>query len=201
MNFDWREVKEMFYTIGTVAGVIALARPVFESKYQRDIARFDRIRSLIEEESIVDLEDRVYGARQVPDGYFTPFDRLSRARKNDEDIVRFSGPLAKLFTSQIDALINAYEGLRAYIQVPEWEPCGHMLSNGTKYFSWDFNKEAFAKAGSYPTGYAGHLDAARSKAVEIKKAYQRLQLVAEVHLYEAPIANWLLCRRFKKLGL
>lgn len=200
MNLSWHEWKEIFYTIGSAAGVIALARPVFESKHQRDVARFEQIRSSIGEDSVVGLVDCVYMGR-VPDSVLVPLDRLVDYRDKNHDTLRFSGPLARYFLDKIDALIAAYHGLREYIQVPEWEPHGRFDSDGTNYFEWRFNKEAFAKEHGYPTGYASHLDEARNKAVEIKNAYQQLQIVAELHLYEAPFAKWLLPRRFKKLGL
>jgi hypothetical protein len=38
--------------------------------------------------------------------------------------------------------------------------------------------------------YVKHLDEAAEHAVQIKRAFQRFQLVAEVHLFEVLVAKW-----------
>ena len=49
--------------------------------------------------------------------------------------------------------------------------------------------------------YVKHLDQAAEQAVQMKRAYQRFQVVAELHLFEVLVARWLLPRRFKAHGL
>lgn len=196
MNISWSDIKEVFFAIGSIAGVLALARPVFESKLQRDIERIQHIKSLINEQALVDLEAAVYQARRVPDDQFQPFSQLAYERRTNQDMIRFTGPLAKHLAKELDGLIAAYYGLREYIQVNEWEPRSHIDTDGTKYITWDFNKQAFTNEDGIPQGYAKHLDAAAEKAAEMKCAYQRFQIVSELHLFEAPFASWLLKRRF-----
>lgn len=201
MEITWSNIKEVFFAIGSIAGVFALARPLVESKFQRDVARVDRIKSLINEQALVDLENRIYQNRQVDDEYFHPFDQLAHEKSSNQDGIRFTGPFAKHLGQELDALISAYYLLRKFIQVNEWEPRTHTRENGTKYISWDFNKSAFEQQDGIARDYAQHLDEAAEQAVQMKKAYQRFQLVAELHLFETPIAGCLLQHRFKAHSL
>jgi hypothetical protein len=201
MNIGWSDVKDLFFVVGSLAGVAALLRPVLETKFARDVTRVERIRSLVNEQALVDLEFMVDHQRQVPAETFHPFDQLGHELRTKQDCLRFSGPTAKYLTREVEALVAAYEGLREYIQVDEWEPTTHTREDGTAYTSWNFNKAAFAKETPYPKGYAEHLAAAGGKTVEMRKAYQRFQLAAELHLFETPLAGWLLSRRFKSHGL
>ena len=201
MNVSWSEIKEVFYAIGSVAGVIALARPLVESKYQRDASRVDEIKSLVSEQMLVDLEGYIYQHRQVRAEYFRPFDHLSHQLRTNQDAVRFAGPLAKYFRRELKSLLKNYGLLRNYIQVNEWQPRTHKLEDGTEYLSWDFNKSAFTQQDGIQRDYAQHLDEAAEQAVQMKRAFQRFQLVAELHLYEVLVARWLLPRRNKTHGL
>jgi hypothetical protein len=117
MEFTWSTVKEVFFAVGSVAGVLALLRPIVESKFQRDLARVERIKGLVFEQSLVDLEYSVYYARQVPDEVFRSFETLFHERHTNQESVRFTGPIAKLLTRELDALLESYSKLHKYIQV------------------------------------------------------------------------------------
>jgi hypothetical protein len=89
MEFTWSTLKEAFFAIGSVAGVLALSRPVLEARLQRDGARVDRIKKLINEQRLVDLERRIYANRHVPADDFEPFDQLAHERQSNQEGVRF----------------------------------------------------------------------------------------------------------------
>jgi hypothetical protein len=201
MEIRWEVVKEVFYAIGSVAGVIALARPLAESKFQRDATRVERIKALVSEQDLVDLEQFVYDSRRVEDRRFQPFDQLTHERRTNQDVVRFTGPLAKYLSREFDDLLLAYSRLRGFIQVNEWEPHEYAAEDGKRVYEWRFNRQAFEDDDGIARNYAKHLSDAADQAAEMKKAFQRLQLVAELHLFEAPIAGWLLRRRYKHYGL
>lgn len=201
MEIRWETVKEIFYAIGSVAGVIALARPLAESKFQRDATRVERIKALVSEQDLVDLEQFVYDSRRVEDKRFQPFDQLTHERRTNQDVVRFTGPLAKHLSRELGGLLLAYSRLREFIQVNEWEPHEYASDDGRTGFEWRFNKQAFEDEYGIARNYAKHLADAADQAAEMKKAFQGLQLVAELHLFEAPLAGWLLRHRYKKYGL
>lgn len=188
MNITWSSVKEIFFAIGSVAGVLALLRPLVESKFQRDSARVERIKSLISEQRLVDLEHRIYQHREVPCKDFEPFDQLALERRTNQDVVRFSGPLSKALSRELDAMLSSYSRLREFVQVNEWVPRDQVI-DGIEYRSWTFNKSAFNDRDGIPRNYAQHLDRAAEQAVQIKKAFQRFQMVAELHLFEVPLAR------------
>jgi hypothetical protein len=196
----WQTVKEVFWAIGSFAGLFAFIRPVFETRFSRDNDRAKQILEIFPESQAVELESLVYQFRRVRSEIFRNIDRIYYARRNGEDLVRFSGALAKPLL-EIDGLLAAYARLRSYIQVPEWEPRRSKDLDGDEYDEWQFNKQAFAKGDGIPRDYAKHLDDAGREAEELKKAYQRFQIVCELHLLEAPFASRLLKRRFKKANL
>ncbi len=199
----WSDVRDIFYTIGAVAGVLALLRPVIESKFTRDQARLAALLKSFDEVSVVDLVNRIDGQRQVPDDLFTPFRTLAYDREKNLESARFSGPVAKHIRRETDALVKAYEELRGLIQVDEWEPKSQKHEDGSEYTVWVFNKyaNAFTGATGVPHDYAQHLTDAASKADELRRAFQRLQVVSELHLLEVPLAAYLLKFRFRAHGL
>ncbi|MCX5723653.1 MAG: hypothetical protein NTX84_03850 [Nitrospirae bacterium] len=200
MNIPWESLKEVLYTCGSIAGVLAFLRPVIESKLQRDSARIERIKSLVNEQKLVDLERYVYNHRHVPREIFIPFDQLAHERHTNQDGVRFTGPSARALSQELDTLLARYAGLREYIQVPMWEP-RNLVVDGVTHETWHFNKSAFEDKKRIPLNYAKHLDSAAEQAAEMLRAYQRFQVVAELHLFEMPLSRWLLPKRFKALGI
>ena len=200
MDVSWPIVKEVFFGIGSIAGVIAFFRPLVETKLQRDLIRVERIKSLLNEQRVVDLEAWVYQHRQVPSESFDPFDQLAHERRTNQEVVRFAGPTSKFLVRELDALLGAYSNLRGYIQVREWEPRINEIE-GVEHRSWAFNKQAFEDRNGVARDYVKHLDGAAEQALQIRRAFQRFQLAAELHLFEVPFARWLLPRRFKEHGL
>jgi len=200
MELTWSSVKEAFFVIGSIAGVLALLRPVLETRLQRDTARVDRIKKMVNEQRLVDLEKRIYASRYVSSDDFEPFDQLAHERSTNQETVRFTGPTARALTAQLDALLTSYSKLREYIQVNEWIPHRETV-DGVEHDLWVFNKRAFEDQDGVARDYAKHLDSAAEQALQMRRSFQRFQLVAELHLLEVPFAKWLLPRRFRSHGL
>lgn len=79
--------------------------------------------------------------------------------------------------------------LREYIQVNKWEPRRQEIDR-VEYRSWVFKKSAFEDSdGMLDEGYTKHLDEAAEQALQMKRAFQRFQLVAELHLFEVVLPN------------
>lgn len=197
MDISWPLVKDVFFTIGSLAGVFAFFRPVFEKRHQRDIARAKRVIKLLPEQQVVDLESFLYQFRNVPGWLFQPFDQLSHELRANQDSVRFSGPIRKALHKELLAMLSSYAALRKLVQVPYWEP----RAESDNETSWLFNKEAFNDENGIPREYAEHLDKCADYASEIKRAYQRFQIAADTHFLEAPVARWLLRRRYRAHGV
>jgi hypothetical protein len=192
----WEGTKQVFFAIGSAAGVFAFLRPWIESKVSRDQQRIDYVKSLINEQQLVDLEASIYQSRSVYSEHFEPFDRLTHERRTNQDRVRFTGPMSDYLTAQLDDLLAAYRRLRKYVQVPEWEPKRYMYE-GEETRSWDFNREAFRQADGVPRDYTTHLDEAAQQAEDMKNAFYRFQIVSETHVFEMPFAKWVIPHRFK----
>lgn len=195
---SWELIKEIFFTLGSIAGVLALARPVIEQKYQRDLERINYVKELINEQTIIDLDYQLYQARRVPDSTFNTLNHLFHLLDTNHEKVRFSGPIRKWVRALLLELEEQYRLLRELVQVDMWEP--RTVANGQVY--WYFNKEAFKENGQgVPTKYSEHLDSAGRLAKEMQHAYKKFLIAAELHLYEIPFAKWLLPKRYKKYGL
>ena len=193
----WDGVKEIFFTIGALAGVFAFARPWIEGRMSRDTERAERIKKMIDQQQLVDLEPSVYSSRTVYREHIAPFDRLARERDSNQEGVRFSGPLSLYYTQELNSLLDAYARFRDYVQVPEWEPVT-LKFDEEEVETWQFNKQAFRREDGVPRDYAKHLDEAAGVATEMRDAFYRFQIVSETHLYEVPFARWVIPRRFKK---
>lgn len=193
----WDGVKEVFFTIGALAGVFAFARPWIESRMSKDTERAERIKQMIDQQQLVDLEPSVYSSRTIYSEHIAPFARLTHERETNQDSVRFTGPLGGFYSQELDSLLDAYRRFRDYVQVPEWEPVTLKFEDG-EVDAWQFNKDAFRGEDRVPRDYAGHLHEATGVAIEMREAFYRFQLVSETHLFEVPFARWLLPRRFKK---
>ena len=203
MTMDWGFIKNLFYILAPIGTIFAIYQKIIESKFNRDLEKIIYVKSLINEQALVDLEYEIYQVRQVPRKQFSPFDQLARELETNQEVIRFTGPIAKYLKVELDSLIQAYYGLRKYIQVDEWIPQNHKNEDGTEFVAWDFNKNAtaFTKDTGYPNDYGKHLDEAARQASRMKIAFNRFQIVAELHLFEASFASYLLKKRFKKFNL
>jgi hypothetical protein len=196
MEVSWASIKEVFFAIGSLAGVFAFLRPVFDSKFKRDQERAEAIKAQLPEQSVIDLDSHIYQRRLVNTKEFDPFSALHSDVENNVNSVRFSGPLKKYYKAELVRMLRAYKDLRGYIQVPWWKPIKETQDGVDEYY-WDFDKSQFFKHGEEVRDYAEHLNEAGACAERIKVAFQRFQLVSEMHLLETPFAFWLLPRRFE----
>lgn len=193
---SWETIREVFYTIGSIAGLAAIGKPVFEQKFSRDLERAKYVLSLASEQDYLSLEFQIWHQRAVLDSFFMAVSALVYDLKDNSDRVRFSGPLASYFRKCCEQISESYLSLRELIQVNEWEP-----SRRDEETIWHFNKSAFTGPNGYPENYTHHLEECVDRARLLVKAYQRLQIVSEMHLYEAPLARWLLPRRYRQHGV
>ena len=112
---------------------------------------------------------------------------------NNNEKVRFSGPISKYLYNETKSIVDAYKGLRSLIQVDAWEP-----KKREKDSFWVLNKAAFRQESGELKGYREHIYDCEEKANVILKKYQRLQITAELHFYESFFARWLLPKRYKR---
>lgn len=198
MDISWAGIKEVFFALGAIAGFLALLKPVFQQKYDLDR---DRIRSLMEkmpESLFSNLQYSTWSSRSIRAGLFDPLDHLCFDVKKKSDSVRFSGPLSSWYAQEINELVSLYKSFREYVQVPEWEPIIKDLE-GEEETYWVFNKQAYeTDSGDYDK-YAHDLSSATKLAEKMHLQIQRLQIISELHLIEAPISRFLLPKRFLAL--
>lgn len=115
-------VKNIFYFIGSSAGLFAALRPVFESKLQQYIQNARKIIERIGENRILYLDSSIYSHRCVSSEFFVDIDILSNDISEKKQCTRFSSHISCYFNTELKEIMNEYSHLRNYIQVPEWEP-------------------------------------------------------------------------------
>ena len=115
-------VKNIFYFIGSSAGLFAVLRPVFESKLQQDIQNARKIIERIGENRTLYLDSSIYLHHCVSSEFFVDIDILSNDINEKKQYTRFSSHISCYFNTELEEIINEYINLRSYIQVPEWEP-------------------------------------------------------------------------------
>ncbi len=197
--FSWiPQLERLYVVIGATGGFFALFKPIFEKHFSKDVNRANYVISLINEQDLVNLNFMIYNSRSIPSEFFSRFDRLERELYNKQDVVRFSGLLKKKLKRELIDLLNLYDELRDYIQVPEWHP----EQRGEDFF-WVLNKKEFdlTLSPSNDRSYAKHLERACNLADDMKIQLQRLQTVADLHIYEALFSWFILPIRFRDQGL
>jgi hypothetical protein len=200
MELSWSFLKEFFFAVGSLAGVFAFMRPVLDSKFKRDQERAERIKQLLTEDQVIGIEPAITHSRMIHADFFAPFAHLNSDFRVNADAVRFSGPLRKYYLTELRRMLIAYRELRNRVQVPWWNPTV-LRYDGIDENYWQFDRSQFFKHGEEVLDYAKHLDEACKCSDDIRIAYQRFQIVCEMHLLEAPLAFYLLPRRFAAHGL
>ena len=194
-------VKNIFYFIGSSAGLFAVLRSVFESKLQQDIQNAKKIIEQIGENRILYLDSSIYLHRCVSSEFFVDIDILSNDISEKKQYTRFSSHISYYFNIELKEIINEYSNLRKYIQVPEWEP-RYNDDNGKS--AWYFNKkaESFYPSGEhFPANYPKHLEEAAKIADKIKIRFLRFQALTELHYIETIFHKWTVAKLYKKHNL
>lgn len=194
-------VKNIFYFIGSSAGLFAVLRPVFESKLQQDIQNAKKIIEQIGENRILYLDSSIYLHRCVSSEFFVDIDILSNDISEKKQYTRFSSHISYYFNIKLKEIMNEYSNLRKYIQVPEWEP-RYNDDNGKS--AWYFNKkaESFYPSGEhFPANYPKHLEEAAKIADKIKIRFLRFQALTELHYIETIFHKWTVAKLYKKHNL
>ncbi|WP_308031678.1 hypothetical protein [Neisseria cinerea] len=194
-------VKNIFYFIGSSAGLFAALRPVFESKLQQDIQNARKIIERIGENRILYLDSSIYSHRCVSSEFFVDIDILSNDISEKKQCTRFSSHISCYFNTELKEIMNEYSHLRNYIQVPEWEP-RYNDDNGKS--AWYFNKYAesfYPPRKNFPESYPEHLKEAAEIADKIKTRFLRFQALTELHYIETIFHKWTVPKLYKKHNL
>ncbi|WP_314368614.1 hypothetical protein [Neisseria cinerea] len=194
-------VKNIFYFIGSSAGLFAVLRPVFESKLQQDIQNARKIIERIGENRILYLDSSIYSHRCVSSEFFVAIDILSNDISEKKQCTRFSSHISCYFNTELKEIINEYINLRSYIQVPEWEP---RYNNDNGKSAWYFNKkaESFYPSGEhFSANYPKHLEETVKIADKMKIRFLRFQALTELHYIETIFHKWTVAKLYKKHNL
>jgi hypothetical protein len=195
------DVKDYFFLLGSIAGLLALLRPVLELKFERDRKRAEKILELVPEEHMKAMDFHVEQARAVPVSDFCPLNRLKDEWTDKTDLVRFSGPLKAHYLKEVEQIVRNYNQLREYIQVPYWEPTSAGDDKPDTH-KWSFNKSYFPDTTIGSQGdYDVHLSEASKIVGKVRDGLRRIQVIMEMHLLEVLFARFLLPKRLREVEL
>lgn len=191
-------IKNAFFVVGSLAGILAWLRPAIESKHKEDMNRAAAILSRFEENAVIDLPSFTYLYRRVPDYCLHPFDAIRHDIADNKQAVRFVGPLGNALRGELEQMVAAYNVYRKHVQVPGWIP---FREAETQESGWEFDRDAFNDGERVTDRYARELDAAAEAADAVVLRFQRFQALTELHFFEALAAKIFVPRKFRTANL
>ncbi|KTT63611.1 hypothetical protein NS383_18975 [Pseudomonas oryzihabitans] len=199
MDITWAGIKEVFFFLGSCAGLFTLMRPLFESKAKFDEERFRIVKADVNERWLHFLAD-AGKTEELDSQELEKLDQLAMAFRSGREVSRFSGPFANHYRTALGDFVGAWEAYRKIVCRGPWLPAGKTWRFDRNYFTRkERNSDGLIR--QWDTGSDEAIANARAAAGEVIDAYKKLTVVSELHLLEWPIAGLLLRRRFKAMGL
>jgi len=184
-------IKDVFFMIGSFAGIFGLISPVIESKFQDDKQKLNKILENLSEDKIIILADQVWHSKFASFDILDKYDKFSRQMREKTTDVNFSGPLKNEIYSELKSVVSGYNKLREYIQVPYWNPALETDING-----YVFDRSRFSDIGD---DYVEHIEGAHDCILDIRNSLRKLQVLLDFHYYETFISRLILKSRCKKI--
>lgn len=193
---DFQIIRDSFFFIGSVAGILAWIQPMFVARHHRDQQRALGIIRSLDEQRIVNLQVDI-SHRHIPVETFLAVQDVKHWYVTGQEKARFSGFLRDYYKEELRLFLDAYEKLRGYIEAPQWEV--RYIDGEPSY--WTLNKGAYIGQDGYPTGYSEDICEAEKWAREMRYRLQRFVVLAEIHFLESIIAKVSVERHFKRNGI
>jgi hypothetical protein len=192
--------KNIFFFIGSVMGILAFFKPLLEPLLEKNRQRWEKLQQVVTEDDFTNLGYQTWDSRYIKDKNLDRIQRLMHDIENKPEYLRFGPFLKKYYESELNELLRLYMCFRQLVQVPEWEPVGH-LKGAEQEPGWCFNKKAFDKGNGYGEDYADDLYIASWYAQRMRNSYRRLSVLADIHLVEIPMAWWIVPKRMAAIEL
>ena len=186
-------VKDAFFFLGSLAGIISLSRSILEGRYTSDKNKLEKILSEVSEENMVNLYNGIWQSQRV---FFKPLDALYRLDNdidNNFESVRFHGPLKTYIETELKGITTNIDNLREQIQVPYWNP-KETGDNGYR----EINKEWFY---DHQEDYVLNMDRAKLFTQKIRDHIRKLQVIKDIHFLECYIPFLNLDKRIANITL
>lgn len=188
-------VRNIFFFIGSVLGILAFIRTVTEPAFAESQDKWKAVQEKLLEQDLINLQYQVYMKRRVNTELLDRVDSLVRDIEQDAEYLRLGPPFRNFFTDHKTNFSKCYRKLREYIQVPYWQLNKFVLEE-IEYDRWDFDKKFFHE--EVPEGhdaYIDHLNEASDTVDEMRHHYRALSILANLHSFEAPFARWIVKNR------
>lgn len=199
MEFSWQVAKDAFFSLGSLAGLVALLRPIFESKHELDRERLSEIFEVMSEREISELSRLVWRERKVPSKSLDKLYMLERQIASGSKAVRFSSMLRKWYLREVEEITRHTDVFLADFGAPYWTIAKADSEAGGHYYC--FNKSEFNQDHDDSFTYRDYLSSLESHILRIQECYRRLEVISELHFLESMFAFALLPRRFARVKI
>lgn len=118
--------KNIFFFIGSVMGILAFFKPLLEPLLEKNKQRWEKLQQGVTENDFANIEHQTWNSRYIKDTNLDRVEKLMYDIENKTEYLRFGPFLKKYYESEINELLRLYLCFRELVQVPEWEPVGHL---------------------------------------------------------------------------
>ena len=195
-----QSAKELFFWLGSLAGITAFIRPLLESKFESDREKTTKILETIPEEVMRELEFAIWQVRRVPVRLLNGLETISADHSQRMTYLTFHGPLKSFLAEEVSRIVRLYEELRSYVQVPYW-CCRSSEEGDDSAFEWTFDRTHFEDEAPGGRDYVVYLEGPAERAGRIRDCVRRVQVLREVHFLESYLAKLFLKERLTKVEL
>jgi len=190
-------LKNVFFFIGSVLGIIAFIKTLIEPMVESNRAKWKETKERITEEDFINLEFDIYQARRIRDETWSVIRGFVNDIEEGAEYLRFNSILKKLYNQSLNNLRTLYWELIEFIQVPYWEPHRDVDEDGNEFRYWRFNRQYFFKTHNDPDAYVDHLDAAAEIAEKMRMEFRKLSILSNLHAVQIPFAKRIIAKGAK----
>lgn len=194
--------KDIFFFIGSALGIFAFLTTLIEPAFADNRRKWEALKEHLTEQELIDLQLQVYVSRQVYDQTLYRVLYFVRAIEEDAEYLHFGPPFRGLFEEHKTALARDFRLMTEHVQVPYWR---HNFSGDgaerDSYWSVDKNffyeelPEAVNESVSRKSlrisdlAYENNLNEASDAVDRMRVHYRAIDILANLHTFEAPFAR------------
>lgn len=190
-------VKDIFFFIGSMLGIFAFIRNLIEPAFKTNREKWEKIKKKLQEDDFSDLQYEIYVRRRIQISLLQKIYSFVCDIEKDAEYLRMGPPFRRKFEKHKKNISDLHYNLRDYIQVPYWEPKPDNEYNELAR-EWIFNKSYFLyEVDDGHEEYVTHLEKASDIVDEMRRQYRAISYLANLHIFEALVAKFIIKKRAK----
>ena len=203
-------VKDIFFFIGSVLGILAFLHTLIEPAFSDNRQKWEALKERLTEQDLINLQHQVYLNRRISDELLYRVLGVCRDINEDAEYLRFGPPFRGLFEEHKNELSSDCQSLVDHVQVPYWRH-NFFEHRDERRGEWDFDKSYFLD--ELPTvakkrnpesprldpyrAYEDHLNEASDAVDRMRMHYRAIGILANLHTFEVLLARRIVKERSK----